>query len=628
MRLVLCVINFTSKTMENKAFEYIPKGNFHKEGLLLLVFLVIVIIGFYPAFDNEFVYWDDQYYILENGLINQPTVDNLSVLFTKIISLNYHPITMFSLWLNAFLSGTQSAFPFILTNVIFHFFNTVLVYFFFKNLHKESAFAAIFTSFIFAIHPLHVESVAWVSERKDVLYSFFFLASSFAYLRYSERKNTKWYFASWLLFLLSCGAKAMAVSLVSVLWLIDYFRERKFTPQTVLIEKLPFIILALLVGGIAVDVQAGGDFFGILQRSSDSIALNPSTEISIWYKLSVASYGLFFYLTKFLFPFDLAALHPHDAVIYESWFQFMPLCGFLLGATLIFTFLRDRKVAFGLGFFAATIALVLQFIPVGVAIVAERYTYLPYLGLAFATAILLQRLSKYLPKTTPWMVMIGLSTVFTYLTHKQTDVWQNHITLFGNTVEKYPKNPYAREYLAAGYHQNGQIEKAITELEYAVKELGYTHTNSLELLGVYYEEIGDLDKALAFYDEAIDLRPDNYTARYNRGILLVNFNPEAALLDFDVCEASKDSRIRDNILEQKGICYGKLGDYKTAIEYLSAAISVFPESEMLYYNRAVTYERMGLQKNAAEDYKAALELNSDLSSAEIRLQILHQSISS
>ncbi len=612
--------------MENKTFKYSPKSNFYKEGLLLLTFSLIIFIGFYPAFDNEFVYWDDQYYILENALINQPTFEHLSSLFTKIISLNYHPVTMFSLWLNAFFSGTQSAFPFIFTNVIFHFLNTILVYLFLKNLYKKSAFPAIFTSLIFAIHPLHVESVAWVSERKDVLYTFFFLASSFAYLRYSERKNTVWYFASWLLFLFSCGAKAMAVSLVPVLWLIDYLQERKFTFRTVLVEKLPFILLALLVGSIAVDIQAGGDFFGILQRSSDGVALGQAAEAGLWYKLSVASYGLFFYLTKFLFPFDLSALHPYDAVIYESWFQFMPLCGFLLGIALIFTFFRDRKVAFGLGFFTATIALVLQFIPVGVAIAAERYTYLPYVGLAFTAAILLQRLTKYLPKTTPWIAMIGLTSAFTFLTHKQVDVWQNHIILFSNSVDKYPENPYAREYLAASYHREGQVEKAIAELEYAINELGYLHTNSFELLGVYYEEIGDLEKALVFYSEAIDLRPDNYTARYNRGLLLADFNPEAALADFDFCEASKDARIRDYILEQKGICYGKLGDYEAAIEYLSAALSVFPDSEMLYYNRAVTYERMGLKKNAAEDYKTALELNADLSSAETRLQILSQSV--
>ena len=612
--------------MKDQILKYLQKDKLLTEGLLLLAFLLIVFIAFYPALDNDFVYWDDQYYVIENALINQPTFEHLSSLFTKIISLNYHPVTMLSLWLNAFFSGTQSAFPFIFTNVIFHFFNTVLVYFFFKNLLKESRFAAIFTSLIFAIHPLHVESVAWVSERKDVLYTFFFLASSFAYLRYSERKNTVWYFASLLFFLLSCGAKAMAVSLVPVLWLIDYLRERKFTFQTILIEKLPFILLALLVGSIAVDIQAGGDFFGILQRSSDGVALGQSAEAGIWYKLSVASYGLFFYLTKFLLPFDLSALHPYDAVIYESWFQFMPLFGFLFGTALIFAFFRNRKVAFGLGFFTATIALVLQFIPVGVAIAAERYTYLPYVGLAFTAAISLQRLTEYLPKMTPWIAMIGLTSTFTFLTNKQVDIWQNHITLFSNSVDKYPENPYAREYLAASYHREGQVEKAITELEYAINELGYLHTNSFELLGVYYEETGDLEKALAFYGEAIDLRPDNYTARYNRGLLLAEFDPEAALADFDVCETSQDARIRDYILEQKGICYGKLGNYEAAVEYLSAALSVFPDSEMLYYNRAVTYERMGFQENAAEDYKTALELNSDLSSAETRLQILSKSI--
>ena len=188
--------NYVYEAMKNKIFLFLRKNKFQQDGLLILIFLVVIAIGFYPAFDNEFVYWDDQYYVIENILINQPTIDSLYALFTKIISLNYHPLTMISLWLNAFFSGTQNAFPFILTNIIFHFFNTSLVYFFCRQLYKDATVVAILTSLIFAIHPLHVESVVWVSEREDVLYTFFFMTASCAYLRYSEDRNKTWYLIS------------------------------------------------------------------------------------------------------------------------------------------------------------------------------------------------------------------------------------------------------------------------------------------------------------------------------------------------------------------------------------------------------------------------------------------------
>ena len=204
----------------------IPDYIFITLGSLLLIGLSIV--AFYPAFNNNFVNWDDQFYVTANPLIYNPSWDSFKVLFTKIVSLNYHPITMLSLWINAKLSGIDSAAPFIITNVTIHILNALLVFLLIFRITNKKAIVAFVTALVFAIHPMHVESVVWVSERKDVLYGFFFLAASIGYWSYLNTQKHFYLFICFVLFLLASLSKAMAVSLVPCLFLFDYLKGRNF----------------------------------------------------------------------------------------------------------------------------------------------------------------------------------------------------------------------------------------------------------------------------------------------------------------------------------------------------------------------------------------------------------------
>ena len=592
----------------------------------IFVFILIILVGFcyYPALDNEFVQWDDQFYITDNPLIYHPTWDNFKLLFTKIISLNYHPITMISLWINSFLSGTENAFPYIATNIFLHTINTILVFLFVKKINPKQLLVAFSTALIFGIHPMHVESVAWISERKDVLYALFFLLASIQYLNFLEKKNNKYYGMALLFFVLACLSKAMAVALVPVLYLIDYYTVRDFKQIKIHLEKIPFLLIALLIGTIAINVQAGGDFYGILESSYDDKALSQSVNVNFFTKIKFACYGLYFYFSKFFFPIDLAAIHPYGSLSQNKWLNILPILGIGLLVFLGYCFFKNKKIAFGISYFLLTVFLVLQFIPVGTAVVAERYSYLPYIGLGFLLGLFFQKNWKTKFKPIIAIALLLISGWFTFLTRSQVDVWQNQISLFENAINVYPNYGATREYLATGYWLKGDLDQAIQQLDYAINKLHYHKSPTYELLATCYDDKNEPDSALVYYNQSLNLNPNNFVAHYHRGLLLLDIDPKAALEDFIFCKKSKSDYLQDIIAEPLARCYGILGDYKEALTYFNKAIQVDPNAPMTYYNRGVNHEKMKNFDLAILDYKKAITLDKDLDIAHQRIKLLDQ----
>ena len=582
----------------------------------------LVIFSFYPAFDNDFVNWDDHEYITENPLVLQPTSENLHQLSNSIISLNYHPVTMASLWLNARISGVESAFPFIATNVFIHLLNTILVFFLVRKLVPDKIAVAFLTSIIFGIHPMHVESVAWISERKDVLYGFFFVLSMLCYIRYIDQQKSISYLWALLAFIVGCGAKAMTVSLVLVLYLLDFYKERDLKTIKVHLEKIPFIAIALLVGLVAINVQGGEDFYGYLNRTSDATALVKSVQFPLYEKMSIACYGLFFYIEKFFFPFNLSALHPYYAAMDDWYFLGLPLFGMLFLLGLVYGYFKFPKITFGFAFFLVTIVMVLQLIPVGSAIVSERYTYLPYIGLGMSFAMCFDKLTAKFPSGINLMPILLVATYFSWLTRSQVEVWQNTNTLFTRAVEVYPENPQAREFLATGYWLEGKLDSAIYHLEYAINELKFNNTDTYTQLALCWDDKNDIEKANLFYSKAIELDPRNFTARFNRALLLLHEDPEQALADLKYCEVSNDVDITIQIPELQATCYGLLGLYQQSIEQFNKAILISMDQPVMYFNRGVTYEKMGSFEKAILDYRKTIQLDSTHEVANQRIELL------
>lgn len=588
---------------------------------LILFITALTIYAYLPALDNDFLYWDDQFYVTDNYDITHPTRESLKRITTKIVSLNYHPLTMLTLWFNAKISGVSSAKPFIITNVIIHILNVVLVFMLSFKTSNSKWLIATTTSLIFALHPMHVESVVWVSERKDLLYSFFFLTSILCYFKYCQSALVRWWMLGFGLFIFSSLSKATAVSLVPCLILIDFLSKRKFTYLRFYLDKIPFIVIALLVGSISMNVQAGGDFYGFLELGEISDAFNENVNTKS--KVLNACYAHYYYLTHFIYPHGHSALHPYSMTGEFNLFLVLFCCLITASGFIWACIKRDRLSVFGIGFYCFTIFLLLQFIPVGSAIVSERYTYLAYIGLAFLIGATLQSISNRISNIIP-IICLGIITLFCVRkTRLQVDTWQTHTTLFEQAVDQYPNDSFIRKALASGYWIEGQLDSALHHISYAIFELGLETSETLEIMANCYADKGNYEKANSLFNQAVTLDHNNISVKYHRGLNLLNLDPRKAIEDFNFCEQSQNAYIIPLLYGPRGRAYGLVGEYENALKDLNMAIELLPNNPNFYLDRAVTYDKIGKIEKAIYDYQQVLQKDPLNTYASERLAILN-----
>lgn len=596
----------------------------HSLGIQITTLSLLISYCYYPALQNEFTYWDDQFYITNNHLILNPTWQNLKALTTKIISLNYHPLTMLSYWVNAKLAGTDSASPFILTNIFFHLLNTILVYFFTHRLFPENKTSPFITAIIFGLHPMHVESVAWISERKDVLYVFFYLLSLLAYLKYKAKSRSSLLLFSLILFICACLSKAMAVSLPIVLYLIDLKKGVLIKSIKTHFEKLPFFSVALFFGLLAIYTQSGNILVEALDFSSSEKAIELSN-FTFVDKIEHAVFGLTFYLEKFILPISLSAFHPYEYSLIDHALIKNITVSLSFIVLLIYSFLKYRNLFFGLAFFFFTLVFVLQLVPVGSAIVAERYSYLPYLGLGIILASLINKLANFfLP-----VAAIVLTSIIAFMaihTIEQVKIWSSHISLFENVVEQYPNNGQARKYLATGYWQKGFVDQAINHIKYAIDNLDYDNGAMYELLGHCYADKNEPSLAMDNYNKAVAIDSTNLNFRFHRALILVELDPRQAISELEYCKREGNMYIKNLLYTPLGRSYGAIKNYQLALNSFTEAIHLDPRNVINYLDRAVTYEAIQANDLALEDYNTALEIEAQNAFAVRKLDELNNKL--
>ncbi|HEU5311738.1 MAG TPA: hypothetical protein VFV24_09825, partial [Candidatus Eisenbacteria bacterium] len=347
----------------------------------LITVLVATFAIYATSFDHEFTTWDDPDYVTDNALVRSQDYGALS---KAIVSSNYHPLTMFSMAWNA--APPLSPKPFLVTNALLHTINTGLVFWLALRLSRRRLFVAFWAALFFGVHPMHVESVAWISERKDVLYTLFFLAGAVAYHRYLERREIPWLAGALALFVLSCLSKGMAVVFPLVMVLMDIWERRRVFETRSILEKAPFLAVALLFGRIVLDVQGGGDLNGLLTKTTLHLkGIADTLPYAAWERLILPTYGFAAYLVKLFVPVRLSAFYPYPPPGTLGPVHLLaPLVFLAVLALIVWDFRRTRILTFGLGWYLVTILPVLQWLPVGEAIMADRYAYLSYVGPLFA----------------------------------------------------------------------------------------------------------------------------------------------------------------------------------------------------------------------------------------------------
>ena len=545
---------------------------------------------------NEFTNWDDEYYVINNALLRGPDWKGI---FTQSVVGNYHPLTILTLAFNYSLTTLDPS-SYLLFNLLLHLLNCSLVFYFIWLISGKNIFVASFTALLFAIHPMHVESVAWVSERKDTLYTCFFLISLIKYWRYlhTDKKFNLW--LCFLFFLLSLLSKPAAVVLPLVLLLLDYWKGRKMT-RKVLLEKVPFFLFALLFGVITLKLQSAS-------------AIAPLNIYPLWTRFFFACYVITIYFFRFFIPYPLSTFHPFPVANHVGvWILISPI--FIIGLLFFLWHYRTNKtLLFGFLFFLVNLLLVSQIVSVGLTIVSERYTYVPYIGLGFIASTLL---SNYMAKSKGRALMIipALGApIFCVVTFQRTKIWKDSGTLWTDVLKHYPQAPMARtnraNYLekvardpANATEANTMLQQALEDCRIAL-EVDPHHIPAYENRGVIYSDLHRNKEALADGDSLIKLEPLSKQGYDIRGTAYARLNePEKAFADFSKCISLKpDDHHSYNNRGSLLVNYYK--KYPEALADFNKAIQLSPEG-VYYMNRSVCYYRMGDVEKAKADAQMA-----------------------
>ncbi|OLE52912.1 MAG: hypothetical protein AUG74_21350, partial [Bacteroidetes bacterium 13_1_20CM_4_60_6] len=385
---------------------------------------------------------------------------NISEVFSHYFEGNYHPITLIVNSIEYQLFGFKPA-GYHAVNLLLHLVNVVLVCHAILLLSGKREVALI-AALLFGIHPLHVESVAWVSELKDLLYSAFFLGALICYLRFHDEKKKKFYFFSLTLFLLSLLSKALAVSLPVVLLLTDYFRRRK-PSASIWLEKVPFFALSLVFGVVAIFAQHSTP----AMRFLDVYPLHQ--------RVVFASYGFLTYLVKMVVPFSLSAVYPYpvpSGAALPAWLYAYPLA---LTVLVLYSLRFSKEIFFGFAFFLATVFLVLQLLPVGQAIMADRYVYIPSIGIVYLAAEWAWRwyrggnISRSDHKAAGAISAGALIVLLSATTYARSQVWKDSLTLWNDVISKQENAGVAYQKRGLAWTSRNNLDQAFRDFSKAIE---------------------------------------------------------------------------------------------------------------------------------------------------------------
>lgn len=626
---------------QSKKLPQPEKGFFPNQRILLFFVLMITFVAFLPTLSNKFIEtWDDGVYVTDNTMITQFNWETVKACFTTQKNGTYVPIPLLSFALEYKFFGLNPL-PYHLNNLLLHLLCTMFVFFILKLLRIPALYAAL-GALLFGIHPMRVETVAWVTERKDLLFSVFYLGAIITYIKFilSEKGKLKYFLLTILLFIFSLFSKIQAVTLPLTLLLLDYWLDRPLKLKLIW-EKIPFFALSLGFG------LAG---YFILQRIG---SLDINEKFSFFERILFGLYSLSIYIVKLIAPFKLSAFYPYPIKpggTMPILYYLSPI--FLLGiAVLVYLSVRKtRAVVFGTLFFLFNVMFLLQIVGAGQAYQADRFTYIPYLGIFFLAAWAAHR---YATRNKSGQIMVtGLALVliifFFSNTYARCKDWKDSTTLWTDVIEKFPgKIPSAYANRASAYRKAKKPDLALEDYNYAIsldKNDGVSRMNrgniffdmgkdslafqdykvamKLNLqkkqeqseihklygnLGAIYGRRGNYDSAFYYLDKSLQIDSTFTAALLNRGLANEMIGKwEAAIKDFKsyLRYLPEDETVHSDI----GVCYQNLGRFQESLPWFDAAIALKPQTGFYYLNRSYSYNALRNIPKAREDAQKALQL--------------------
>ena len=551
-----------------KLLDSLKKSKLHKKKYFwAVVCILITTIVLSPNLFSDFLNWDDTAYVINNDLIKNFSLEGFKhIFYTPEVVSTYAPLTLISWSIDYAISGLNPT-MFHATNLLLHLLIVCLVLYLTELICKNKA-VAVLAAILFGIHPMHVEVIGWISARKDLLYTLFFICSLITYYFYAfkESRYPKYYYyvACFVFYIMSLLSKGSAVILPLVFFLFDYLNARKFNLKLIL-EKVPFLLLSIFFVLLSIKMQAKGG------------AMEDRQFITVLDSLSVGFYGYITYLIKVIVPFNLSAYHPYPNQLGEPnpWYFYaasLPIV--ILFIWLLTKIKKNRTLVFGFGFFFITLIPVIQVLPFGTAVTADRYTYLPYFGLFYLIGtgcVWLYNSFNRFKKVSS----IGLSVFLLTLgviSFQYSKTFNSSEKMWTNVIEKYPSN-----FLAYMNRAEDRIAKK------------------------------SFNEAIEDSNSAIDLNPGYYQLYYNRSFAYKNIGENELALN-DLNEVVKlNPKFLSGYLN-RGILYGKLKDNDQAITDFSKVIQLNSKNHLGYYNRALYYKKNKQFSKALDDVSKSIAL--------------------
>jgi tetratricopeptide (TPR) repeat protein len=652
--------------------------------LICLALAILTVITFWSLKDCGFINFDDPIYVYENAYVQAGlNWNNIGQAFSFELAKvgHWHPLTWLSLMLDYQIFGLNPH-GFHLINLLFHVMNTILLFLILRRMTK-TLWPSAFVACLFAIHPLHVESIAWITERKDVLSTFFCMLTLGAYSYYVESPGFRRYVFVFLFFALGLMAKPMLITLPFVLLLLDYWPLRRFQEtkpnhkiQTEVLksgtsdkqkkkskkndavtvketlevkkptdpeykwsliyplfrEKVPLFVLVILSSIVT------------YMAAHSAGAVQPEA-IPLGVRIGNAFISYIVYIGKMIWPSNLAVFYPYPMLL-VPW-QVIGSVFLFIAITLVVIWRAKRSpyLATGWLWYAGTLVPVIGIVQAGRQAMADRYTYIPLIGLfiivAWGVPEILKKWNyrKEILLTASALIILCLCII----TWTQVGYWQNSIALFdhtlkvtdnnwftyssrGNTyydlgdyqqaIEDYDraieiKPGYAEAYSNRGtaYHKLGNYKHAIADLSRAI-EIKSGYAMAYNNRGNSYNVLGNYSQAIEDYGRAIEIKPGYAEAYYNRGTSYNSIsNYQQAIADLKRAIEIKPGYPEAYI--NRGFAYKGLGNYQQAIEDYGRAIDIKPDYAYAYLNRSAAYARLGKNDMAVNDLKTAAKLGDE-----------------
>jgi Flp pilus assembly protein TadD len=596
-----------------------------RSDLLILFFLAVVTLAIYAqVIRHQFITLDDPTYIRENPMVNRGfTPAGFAWAFTTFHAANWHPLTWISHMIDCQLFGTNAG-RHLLVNALIHVANTLLVFWFLLRT-TGARWASALVAALFALHPLHVESVAWASERKDTLSTFFGLLSLLAYIRYAKAPSIGRY--AWVAITLALGllAKPMLVTWPFIMLLLDYWplerwqssgsKAQRGKARKLILEKL--FLFALVAASAVMTTIAQSHGGTVRTLGHDPVGLRLSN--------ALVSYAKYLLLT--FWPNDLAVYYPFAGI--AAW-QVIGAAFLLIGITASCFFQRKTRPYLIVGWlwFLGTLVPVIGIVQVGGQIMADRYFYIPSIGLFIAVAFGLADIAKSW-RVSPSLcagLAAGALLVLATLTNVQIQRWRDSFTLFEHTLAVTPPNLRIEHNLGVALGASDRYDEAAAHFRKAL-QIDPNFYDGLVALGVTLAHQGRLPEATDYFQAAIHSQPDAPKARVQLAhALWAQKRDQEALqqLDRALQLAPNDADIRADL----GLALALVGRTAEATEQLHEALRLNPNNAEAHNNLGLVLLASGKVRESIPEFEVALRLKPQLKGVADNLERARAQLSS